>query len=87
MECSQDLLLPLNQQIKSSLKKYLANFETINAKHISNLYKFVLAEVEKPLLEIVLEHTNHNQSQAAKWLGVSRNTLRKLINLYNLELR
>jgi Fis family transcriptional regulator, factor for inversion stimulation protein len=50
----------------------------------NNLYKLVLTEVEKPLLEIVLEYTNDNQSLAAKLLGISRNTLRKLINLYKL---
>lgn len=77
-------LLPLNQQIRSSLKKYFANFEILDAKHIVNLYNLVLAEVEKPLLEIVLEYTQGNQSKAAKVLGVSRNTLRKLMRSYNL---
>ena len=77
-------LIPLNQQIKSSLKSYFANFEKLDYKNIANLYKLVLKEVEKPLLEIVLEHSKDNQSQAAKWLGISRNTLRKLISVYKL---
>ena len=77
-------LLPLNQQIRSSLKQYFSNFETLDPKNIANLYKLVLKEVEKPLLEIVLEHSKDNQSQAAKWLGISRNTLRKLISVYKL---
>jgi Fis family transcriptional regulator, factor for inversion stimulation protein len=79
--------LPLNQYIKSSLKQYFANFDgnkKSEHKNIVNLYKLVLTEVEKPLLEIVLEYTNDNQSLAAKLLGISRNTLRKLINLYKL---
>ena len=77
-------LIPLNQQIKSSLKSYFANFEKLYYKNIANLYKLVLKEVEKPLLEIVLVHSKDNQSQAAKWLGISRNTLRKLISVYKL---
>ena len=33
--------------------------------------------VEKPMLEVVLKHSDNNQSKAAQWLGVNRNTLRK----------
>ncbi len=78
-------LLPLNQYIRSSIKKYLANFEAIEFKKITDLYKLVLSEVEKPLIEISLEYTNGNQSKAAKLLGLSRNTLRKLINDYQID--
>lgn len=40
-----------------------------------DLYRIVLALVERPLLEIALERTGGNQVQAAKLLGVNRNTL------------
>jgi Fis family transcriptional regulator len=33
--------------------------------------------VEKPLLEIVMHQADNNQSRAAEWLGLNRNTLRK----------
>ena len=33
--------------------------------------------VEKPLLEVVMQQADHNQSRAAMWLGLNRNTLRK----------
>jgi len=33
--------------------------------------------VEKPLLEVVMQHADYNQSKAAQWLGLNRNTLRK----------
>ena len=33
--------------------------------------------VEKPLLEMVMDRAQHNQSRAAQWLGLNRNTLRK----------
>jgi len=83
MPHNQDML-PLNQHIRSSLKKYFSNFEILDSKHIKNLYSLVLSEVEKPLLEIALEYTHGNQSKAAKLLGISRNTLRKLINSYKI---
>ena len=37
----------------------------------------LLKVVEKPLLELVMQRTANNQSRAAQWLGVNRNTLRK----------
>jgi Fis family transcriptional regulator len=33
--------------------------------------------VEKPLLEVIMQHADNNQSKAAQWLGLNRNTLRK----------
>ena len=33
--------------------------------------------VEKPLLEVVMAQAQQNQSRAAEWLGLNRNTLRK----------
>jgi Fis family transcriptional regulator len=40
--------------------------------------------VEKPLLEVVLRHTQGNQTLAAQVLGINRNTLRKKIQQYGL---
>ncbi len=37
----------------------------------------VIKAVERPLLEIVLAQTEGNQSRAAEWLGINRNTLRR----------
>jgi Fis family transcriptional regulator, factor for inversion stimulation protein len=33
--------------------------------------------MEKPLLEVVMHRAEGNQSRAADWLGLNRNTLRK----------
>jgi Fis family transcriptional regulator, factor for inversion stimulation protein len=33
--------------------------------------------VERPLLEVVMQHAEGNQSKAAEWLGINRNTLRR----------
>jgi Fis family transcriptional regulator len=37
----------------------------------------VLSAIEKPMLEVVMSHCNSNQSAAADFLGLNRNTLRK----------
>ncbi len=37
----------------------------------------MIRAVEKPMLEVVMQHAENNQSRAAEWLGLNRNTLRK----------
>ena len=41
--------------------------------------------IEKPLLMKVMSRVRNNQSEAAKMLGVSRNTLRKMLDKYAIE--
>ena len=41
------------------------------------MYEMMVRVVEKPLLEVVMQHAEQNQSRAAEWLGLNRNTLRK----------
>jgi Fis family transcriptional regulator len=41
------------------------------------MHDMMVRVVEKPLLEVVMQHADHNQSRAAEWLGLNRNTLRK----------
>jgi two-component system nitrogen regulation response regulator GlnG len=43
------------------------------------LYDRVMAEIERPLIELTLEATRGNQIRAAAILGINRNTLRKKI--------
>ena len=43
------------------------------------LYAAVVAAVERPLIELILEQTGGNQLRAADLLGINRNTLRKKI--------
>jgi Fis family transcriptional regulator len=40
--------------------------------------------VEKPLLDVVMKHAEGNQSKAAAWLGLNRNTLRKKLGEHKL---
>lgn len=45
----------------------------------TGLYDRVLAEVERPLIQLALQATKGNQIRAASVLGINRNTLRKKI--------
>ena len=49
------------------------------------LYKSVLAEIEKPLIEHILERTEGNQVKAAKILGINRNTMRAKIKKLGID--
>ncbi len=71
----------LSDHVRHSVEDYFAH---LNGHDSSGLYNLVLAEVEKPLLETALKHSDHNQSKAAKILGLSRSTLRKKLELYGI---
>lgn len=73
---------PLCEQVKQALDTY---FKQLDGQDVVNLHALVISEVEKPLFEAVLLHTKSNQSKAAKMLGLSRGTLRKKLNSYNLD--
>jgi Fis family transcriptional regulator len=60
--------------VHNSLEDYLRDLGATEPDH---LYGMLLRVVEKPLLEVVMKHTDDNQSRAAQWLGLNRNTLRK----------
>lgn len=48
-----------------------------------NIYPLLVGQMEKYLIEIVLEETGYNYLQAARSLGISRSTLyRKLETLH-----
>ncbi|MFN3920365.1 MAG: DNA-binding transcriptional regulator Fis [Methylohalobius sp.] len=72
----------LKEQVRIALERYFAE---LDGEMVTGLYVMVLAEVEKPLLETVLNHTGGNQSKAAQVLGMSRSTLRKKLKQYGIE--
>ena len=45
-----------------------------------NLYPLVIQEVERHLIKLVLEETDHNFLKAARVLGISRSTLYRKID-------
>ena len=73
---------PLAQSVERSLRHY---FRQLNGESPVNLYDLVISEVEKPLLRAVMDYAGGNQSRAAKFLGINRNTLRKKLDRHGIE--
>ena len=64
--------------LKTAAEDAIRQFiETLDGEETSEFYNLVLAEVEEPLLRVVMEYTANNQSRAAAMLGLNRGTLRK----------
>jgi Fis family transcriptional regulator, factor for inversion stimulation protein len=64
----------LQDCIVSNLDYYI---QSCQGQNITGVYEMVLSTIEKPMLQVVMTHCNNNQSAAADFLGLNRNTLRK----------
>jgi Fis family transcriptional regulator len=64
----------IEEAVRTSLEGY---FKDLKGVEPDNLYDLMLGSFEKPLLDVVMKHADGNQSRAAEWLGLNRNTLRK----------
>ena len=65
---------PITECIETQLQSYLND---LKGTPPTDIYQMVLAVVEKPILELVMQHAKQNQSLAAQYLGINRNTLHK----------
>ncbi|HZV99334.1 MAG TPA: Fis family transcriptional regulator [Methylophilaceae bacterium] len=68
--------------VSAALDEY---FKDLDGEPPHAVYDMVLACVEKPMLEYVLNRVGGNQSKAAEILGLNRNTLRKKLKQHNLQ--
>jgi Fis family transcriptional regulator len=68
--------------VRKSLEKY---FKDLDGERPRTVYEMVLKNVEKPMIEVVLNRAEGNQTVAAKWLGINRNTLRKKIEQLKIK--
>jgi Fis family transcriptional regulator len=68
--------------VRKALNKY---FKDLDGEEATGLYDMVIRCVEKPLIETVLKEAGGNQTRAAEWLGVNRNTLRKKMALHRIK--
>jgi len=64
----------IEECVRTSLEGY---FKDLRGTEPDGLYEMLVRIVEKPMLEVVMQQAEHNQSRAALWLGLNRNTLRK----------
>jgi Fis family transcriptional regulator, factor for inversion stimulation protein len=60
--------------IRSTLEQY---FRDLHGAEPGNVHEMIIAAVEKPMLDVVMQQAAGNQSKAAEWLGINRNTLRR----------
>lgn len=72
---------PLSAAVERALRAYLAD---LDGEPACDLYEQVFAEVEEPLLRVVMEEVGGNQCRAADVLGMSRGTLRKKLKKYGM---
>lgn len=71
----------LSDCVRSTLDRY---FRDLDGEKPCPIYSMVLANVEQPMLEVVMRVAEGNQTVAADLLGINRNTLRRKLQDYNL---
>jgi Fis family transcriptional regulator len=71
----------IEQCVRDSLEAY---FQDLDGSKPHDIYDMVMSCVEKPMLEVVLARAGGNQSLAAEYLGLNRNTLRKKLQQLGL---
>ncbi|MEW6705235.1 MAG: helix-turn-helix domain-containing protein [Pseudomonadota bacterium] len=64
----------IEECVRDTLEAY---FKDLRGAPPHSVHEMVMAAVEKPLLDVVMKHAEGNQSRAAEWLGINRNTLRR----------
>jgi Fis family transcriptional regulator len=64
----------IQECIKDNLENY---FQDLRGSEPNAVYDMVVNAVERPMLEVVMRRAEGNQSKAAEWLGINRNTLRR----------
>lgn len=75
-----------NNEIAECVKKAVERyFKDLDGEKPHAVYDMVIHNVEKPLIEVVLEKASGNQTTAAEMLGINRNTLRKKMQLYKIK--
>jgi Fis family transcriptional regulator len=64
----------IEECVRETLTQY---FKDLNGAEPHSLHDMVMLTVERPLLDVVMRQAEGNQSKAAEWLGINRNTLRR----------
>lgn len=72
----------LSENVRVAMEKYFAD---LDGHQTSDLYELVISQVEKPLFEVVIQHTRGNMRRASELLGLNRGTLRNRLIKYGLD--
>ncbi len=78
----QNNINDLTFNVEEAVRAYLKD---LDGELPCNLFDTVISQIEKPLLQTVLEHCENNQSRTATYLGINRGTLRKKIKQYQID--
>lgn len=71
----------IEDSVREGLDTY---FKDLGSETPHELYTMMMGIVEKPMLEVVMRRAGNNQSKAAQWLGLNRNTLRKKLSEHQM---
>lgn len=63
--------------LKNDIRKMV---RTVGKDEKGNIYPLLISQIEKYLIELVLEETDNNYFHAARYLGISRSTLYRKIH-------
>ncbi|MPV86388.1 helix-turn-helix domain-containing protein [Ostreibacterium oceani] len=72
----------IDKEIQKAVKQYFKH----TTRHQGLLYQEMIQQVEKALINSVLEQTQNNHSLCAHVLGISRTTLYKKLNALNIQI-
>ena len=71
----------IEECVRENLEAY---FKDLRGVEPTAMFEMIQRVVERPLLEVVMKHAEGNQSRAAEWLGINRNTLHRKLLEYKL---
>ncbi|MBN3859643.1 Fis family transcriptional regulator [Neisseriaceae bacterium PsAf] len=80
----QKKCITIGQCIQDNMIIY---FDELEGEEPTGVYDMVISQVEKSLIDFILEKCNGNQTKTAKMLGISRNSLRVRIEKHNLNMK
>ena len=72
----------IEECVRTSLESY---FKDLRGTEPNGMYDMMIRVMERPLLEVVMKQADDNQSRAAEWLGLNRNTLRKKMQQHGIK--
>ena len=76
---------PQNTGLSGTIHNFLEQYlNELNGENPGNIYDMVIQQVEEPLLKLIMQHVDGNQSKAAECLGINRGTLRKKLKTFDL---
>jgi Fis family transcriptional regulator, factor for inversion stimulation protein len=72
----------LGDNVRDAVEKY---FKDMDGHEPDDLHELIMSQVEKPLIESVIDNARGNISRAAQLLGLNRGTLRNRMQKYGLD--